>query len=273
MSSLRNFPEQFEQGCDISPSRIERNLDALLSALNVVKLHTQAARLVETNMVLGYQPSTTAGLPTLPFLSAYNNVALAASTLEPPTTFQNPWRHKATGIPGDAVPELGTGNLWTWETSWVTTDPTMLKALTVLMATDSTYNNVFQYGAAPPTGKNVGQSSDDWAVQVFVDSALNSEDRRNNTVEQVWTGRAATPFQLSYFAPLAAWDTLQPQHPSDGVNGLFIQLGVFTYLPAGSRVRVAITVPQHIAAAASSWGLTPYAEQVLSVTATLLESR
>ena len=271
--SLRNLPEQFANGCDISASRIERNLDALLNALNSVADKHRASRLVKTQIVLGFQPLLNVAAGTLPFMGAYNNAAQAASPLEPPATFQNTWRNKACPLNDLIVPELGSGDQYSWETSWTTNQPTLLHSVSLVMVTDSDFTNTFTYGVAPPTGKVAGQSSDDWALQVIIDSPLQTELRLNTTVEQVITTKAAVPFQLSYFAPLPAWDTAQPPHPTGIPQGLHVQFASMSYIPAGSRVRLVLTVPQYPLANASSWSTDPWTKQSITATVTLLEGK
>jgi hypothetical protein len=273
MSSLRNLPENFQQGCDVSASRIESNLDSLLAAVNKVKPNHQGARFVETRQVLGFQPVTQAAPPYLPWMRAYNDID--ASVLEPPTTFDNSWRLKATTIPEDIVPELNSGNMLTWETSWVSSMPTMLKDFSVFMAVDFEYPNTFIYGAVPPTGKVTGDSVNDWCVQFFIDSALDTDDRKAVSVEQVWTNRKMAPFAINPVAGPGP-DTMSPPHPQDGVEGYLIRLPSFTYIPAGARCRVAITIPQYPmpgAPAASGWDQYPHVQQVMSACISLLEPR
>lgn len=275
MSSVRNLPEQFQQGCDISASRIERNLDALLEAVNTVQPRHQGTRLVETRMVLGFQPSTVAVPQSLPWLRAYNYTGDAANW-EPPTTFDNSWRLKATGIPEDIVPELNSGNLLSWEVSWHTEKPTLVKDVTVVMAGyEAEYANTFVYGAVPPTGKAIGGSVDDWCVQLFVDSPLDTDDRKAVTVEKVWTQRKMQAFTLQATQIAGPDTTMQPPHPAAGLNGMLIRLPCFTFIPSGSRVRVAITLPQYPmpgAPAASGWGQYPWNSQVISASIAQLES-
>lgn len=271
MSSLRNFPENFQQGCDVSASRMEANLDALFAAVNSVQPRHRGARFVETRQVLGFQPIRQAAPPSLPWLRAYNDID--ASVLEPPTTFDNSWRLKATTIPEDIVPELNSGNLVSWEVAWQSSNPTLLKSVDVFMAVDAAYANTFVYGVAPPTGKVAGDPVDDWCVQFFIDSPLNTDDRKATTVERVWTNRKADAFYLNPVAGPGT-DTMQPPHPEGGVEGVWIRLPAFTYIPAGARCRVAVTIPQYPmpgAPAASGWDQYPWQSQVTNATITLLE--
>lgn len=273
MPSLRNLPENFQNGCDVSASRIEANLDALLAAVNTVKPQHQASRLVATRQVLGFQPTTLPAPQSLPWLRAYNPID--ASVLEAPTTFDNDWRLKATTIPTDIVPELNSGNLLTWEVSWASSLPTMVKDVAVFFAVDATYGNTFVYGAVPPTGKVTGNPVNDWCVQFFIDSSLDTDDRKAVTVEQVWTNRGMDAFAINPVAGPGT-DTMNPPHPEGGVEGYLIRLPAFTYVPAGSRCRVAITIPQYPmpgAPAASGWGQYPFANQVTNACITLLEPR
>lgn len=275
MSSLRNLPENFQQGCDVSASRMESNLDALLEAVNHLKPSHQGARLVETRTVLGFQPSIVASPQSLPWLRSYNYTGDAAA-LEAPTVFDNPWRLKGTTIPEDIVPELNSGNLLTWETSWQTERPTMVKDITVVLAKDTDYPNDWVYGIAPPTGKVATDPVNDWCIQLFVDSPLDTDDRKAVTVERLWTNRNMDAFTLQV-VPVAGPDTtMMPRHPEGGLNGNLIRLPCFDYIPAGARVRVAITIPQYRmpgAPTASGWGQYPWKSQVTNATISLLEPR
>ena len=269
MPSLRTLPEQFGQGLDISGTRIERNLQQLERNLTAAPPALVRHKGTASYLMWGYSPKVAINCD-LPWMSELNSAA-AAATLEPPTTFQNPTRHKATAQPGIV---LGTaGELYTWEVSFVAPESCLLDQIEIdLAAEQSWYGNDFRAGAVPPPGGVTGEFLRDCTIQVMTDNQLEPQNRRLSSVEagSFRASMGANLMNLNPINPLA--DTMQPPMPAALVElyGVHFSIACHVLLPRNTPVRVCITIPQYAAPVVTGWTQLPWLTQVWGCQARLI---
>lgn len=273
MSSNRTVPEQFGRGITVDSTRVEANIETLLDNLNSVDPRYQQRRWIPTCWSAGHQSPAVVAPSTLPWLRWYNPTDV--STIEPPTTFQNPYRTKNCLIEGITT---SNGALYGWSASLYLTRPTILSQLTCWLAVDSVYANTLVYGATPPPkpqGGNYvnGDPVEDLTVMVTVDNYLDTEKRALNAVEAVQYRFAVDRSQISFRAINPAWDTMQPDHPAGALTGLAVEIPVLRLLPENARVRIEVIIPLYNPGATTSgWGLHPTRAGVYNFDLQLLEA-
>lgn len=278
MPSNRIVSQQFDRGITLDGNRIENNLQRLAQVLNEVTPEYIRRRWYPTHWSSGYLPSLLAypiAIPQLPWAVEYNG-GDPDPVAQTPTTYQNPYRHKACAVatinPATKTPALrADGTLYTWEQSLYLSKPTMLDRVTLFWLIDSAYPNPFTYqvGAPPPFAN--GDPSQDFSVTVLVDSVSETEDRTQTSVEVVAGQFSAARARICKVQPDPALDTMQPPFPTGPAWGLAVDIPATVLLPENCRVRFCITVPQYGSTTAANWGDTPWTLQVTSLHVGLYE--
>jgi len=267
----RLLPHQFAPGSTIDGTRIEQALQALVALYNDVPPALVLRRWSQSSMVWGLSPSLKFDGFDPQFLSRDNSER--ASTLEPPTTFRNEQRAKSTVVqPTDwsALPVVVDTR--TMEVTFATSTPIIIGAL-ALMAEVQTlgaieYNKVWEYGAAPPPGKNPGDPSDDFTLQVCVSDGWDIENRKKLRQESLVYNMRSDAFKFDPSGTGAATvDNIDPAHPSGVFDGYAVIPAPLILVPAGARVVIQWTLPIWSAETASNWSNIPAQRNVWNVCA------
>lgn len=285
LPSNRRLPSQWTDGNTIDATRIEACLQQLIEDFNDVPADCVGRRWSPSWPVWGMAP---ANLPfvspfafswarsrRLPFLSAVNSVYNSAVFLQQPPSYTNPQRVKSCGVP-TIDPTLAaddlTGDLLTWEVSWVCNRPTLIGSLAVLAEWQSggPYQNDWVYGAAFPVlppGLANGDATTDFTLQCCVDDAWDVQNRRKLRQESLIFKMRSDAFQ--FFGQGGA-DTILPARPvSNGsFAGFAVRSNPLILVPTGGRVRMQWTVPLYKDADSldvSTWGPNPMAKNLWSL--------
>lgn len=258
MSSLRELPQQFGQGLDVSATRIEQNVNALEQFRQVPPKFVER-RQFPSWLVWGYQSDTKlmADHPwQFPWLREKNASFDLSTTYTPAPTVTNTFRHKGVFTPGIGH-TTALDALYCWEVSFETKEPTHLTKLYAFMLTDSNYVNSGAYAAPAPPSKTAAQSLNDVTLQVFVDDTLDPELRARTSVE---AGSFNLPLAscLTYANPIipGGIDTMQPPHPTEIAHGWRFTADCDVLLPVG-RIRVALVLPRYTTFS-TGWGTAAY---------------
>lgn len=285
-SSSRMTPNQLGLGLDVSATRMQQDLQALANRLNAPLPTDIARRWVETHMTAGYIPTLMTqpagvGVPItpLPWMGSFNGIntpgypATNALT-DPVTKFYNPWRQKGIVNPAISPTTVFGDEIFSWEMSWAQTKPCLLDRWTIVLATDSVYDNDFQWGPGAPAGKTNGQPVDDLVLQVLVDSALNTQTRTTTTMPFLLRDFRVDYYEMTQSAVQGVTDTMIPPTTANGgkvPRGLCIEVFPRCPLPENARVRMILSIPRYSNATTSSWGQAPWQTFVASFHTTLLE--
>ena len=243
----------------------------------------------------------------------------------PPNEIRNHHRFKGTEVPGiladvsdadafdwDAVSSL-QGMQWAWSRTFYFSSPAIVTDIAIGLHTDRgvaagrPYQNTFTYdgGAAtaePPDGFKRGDTSEDLVVLLDIAHPFTPEDTSKRSVVVLSRGfgclgsrfsRLDLP-DLSTVVGSLYNDITPPftggsdNDSQETIDGLFHRLHELNVpIPAKSRVRLAVVIPQHDSALVeSSWGandptgpvypaenpyMDPWASQSYSATLTVLE--
>ena len=273
MPANRLLPQQFAAGTDISATRIEQSLAALVATFNDVPADLVKRRWCPSHVVAGYSPSQDIGVTTarqLPWMQHVNSTGIGV--LEPPTSIQNTERVKSCAVPQAPI-------LLVWELAFANSRPVILSALSMFAEAVATgpFTNPWQYGGAPPTdppGLAIGGPTTDFTFQLAVDDGWDVDNRRKLRQEVlVWRLRADA-FDFDPTAVVAA-DTLLPPSPvANGVwRGHALTPTPLVLLPVGARARVQMTVPRYIDPVGNStWGAQPWKGNAWTMHAEILEA-
>lgn len=265
--SNRLLPQQFGAGTDISGTRIEHALDALVRVYNDVPADLVKRRWCPSHLVANYSPSSGAGggVPAareLPWMRNRNSTAVAApAPVQQITEVQNPQRVKSC-----AVPTVTDANLWTWEVVFANARPIIVSAASLFAEFQAAgpYQNDWTYIAPVPTlppGLGNGDPTTDVTFQLCVDDGWDIENRRKLRQEVLlWRFRSDAFFSDPKFS--AAADTMLPPHPIGKWQGHALLTTPLVLIPAYSRVRAQVTIPRYPGANTQSWGIYPYAGNV-----------
>ena len=276
-SSSRNLPENFATGLDVSGTRIERNLTALVGKLAATPPALVSAKGTASYLMWGYSPNQVSG-DCLPWLRE-NNSPTSVSSFEPATTFLNPYRHKGIQTPGIDPGVIGEGDLWTWEVSFAPAESCLLDSIEVTLMTGppggggSFYTNDFKAGASPPPGKVAGAWLNDCTVSVLTDDQLNNTDRKASAVEGGSFKASLGANLINVNAINPALDTMQPPLPTAlaEIYGIEFSIPCNILVPRNTPVRICITIPEYPGAIDTGWvGLDPWDKQVWTCMARLV---
>ena len=235
-----------------------------------------------------------------------------------PDTIKNKHRFKGTNIPGiDAMitdstettfdEDAITGIQWAWSRSFHFTSPVILHDIALHLHADRSilgvepYRNTFEYTSAssggPPPGFEPGDGAHDLCVLLDIAHPFTPEDTQMRSVVVLSRGFNIPNSAFSQL-PLGVLSTTAPTYAdmyptfrggpdndsTETVGGVMHRLHDLNIpLPARSRARLAVVIPQYDKAAVdSTWGtysasagdklyLRPWSTQSYSATLTVLE--
>lgn len=262
MKTNRLLPHQFAPGSTLDGTRIEQALQALVALYNDVPPALVLRRWSQSSMVWGLSPSLSTYHSDYQWLDGINDANYAPSNLEIPTSYTNKERAKSTNIQPLTDWLAGPVVLFanTMEVTFATSTPIIIGNFAVLAEVDAAmpygYTNPWEYGVAPPTGKNPGDPSDDFTLQVCVSDGWDIENRRKLRQESLVYNMRSDAFRFDP-SGVGAVDTIQPAHPFGVFDGFAVMAGPLILVPAGARVVMQWSLPRYDTSTASGWGLTP----------------
>ena len=280
----RTTNEQFDSKCTIDGNRLDRAMDQIASHFNHIPVGDLKSRLVESHFTAGHCPQIFSDYADgsgnllkqqhpFPFLPSLNATSFAAAN-SASATYQNRQRVKGYAVPGilndenqpvtAASPTAGTH--WIWEGSWQFARPVIIWRLDLMMVSEGEspvksagYNQKYEWpaGVSLPPGAVAGESVKDVSIVLHVDSPLgDSDDRALNAVE---IARHRFEVQKSSVTAIkrektsaALWPKGAPaDFPGDAIGsnfqpyfGVWEPVECVIPVPAGSRVRLSVVVPQ-----------------------------
>jgi len=255
----RLLPQQFAAGTDISGTRIEQALAALVGVYNDVPADLVKRRWCPSHISAGYSPSQEIGVTTPRQLPWLDGLGISA-VLQPPATFPPQQRVKSCAVEG-----LTVSSLYTWEIAFGNARPVIVTSLSMFAEALATgpFDNPWQdIGPVAP--------ADDFTFQMAVDDAWDIENRRKLKQEMLlWKMRSdAFAFNPST-QPLPA-DTIQPPHPVGVWDGHCLTPTPLVLLPPYARSRVQMTIPMYNPGV-STWGSRPWKGNAWSLHVEVLE--
>jgi hypothetical protein len=284
--------EQFADGTTIDGSRIDSALQDVQEVVNSIPKGDLKNRYTQTQFVMGWSPSRHY-LPnqadtSLPWMQAMNDDAQLATVTgglsTPPESYQNPQRAKGYATIGiDPLTQEATagrinGAQYIWSTPIHFSKSVIVQSLKVFFMLDTIaaplapYHNSYTFATAPE-GAVAGPTSD-VSVQMIIDrpKAYGSEDRKLNQVLANKVGFNVVNAKINAATNAPTADMFPNPYPGGNLDGKYFNVTVNEPIPSGSRLRIAIVIPDYEAtSASSSWGSTPWLGQYYSVTLTVLE--
>lgn len=247
MSTNRLLSYQFGPGVTLDGTRIEQSLRDLVALYNDVPADLVSRRWSCSPMVWGFSPTQT--MSTVPFLSELNFPAPA--TPDPVTAAQikNPYRVKSTAFPGQTTAD----DSLIMEVTFSPLRPVIIGGLTLLAERKSTgaFTNIWEYGAAPPDGKNPGDPCEDVTLQVCVSDGWDIENRKKLRQEALLYKTRSDAFLANIAVTVPGASTILPTLlPWDGFA---LDVTPVVLVPAGARVHFIVTIPIYFSATASTW--------------------
>lgn len=247
MATNRLTTYQFGPGITLDGTRVEQSLRDLVTLYNDLPADLISRRWSCSPMVWGFSPTQT--WDTVPFLSELN--VAGGTTLDPVTAAQikNLYRVKSTAFPG----QTGGDNSLIMEVSFSPLRPVIIGGLTLLAERKSTgaFTNVWEYGAAPPDGKNPGDPCEDVTLQVCVSDGWDIENRKKLRQESLLYKTRSDAFFANIPGSVPMASTIVPTLlPWDGFA---LDVMPVVLVPAGARVHFIVTIPKYATAGASTW--------------------
>jgi hypothetical protein len=287
--------EQFADGTTIDGSRIDNAMQDLVEHVNRVPHGDVKDRWTQTQYVMGWSPAKLRVLDQadtrLPWMQAFNNDnQLATITGAPavsPDAYQNPQRVKGYGVraispdlEGSAVAAIKNGVQYVWSAPIHLGASAIIKSLDVFFMLDTNapglhpYQNTYRFSALPLGVSDV--NTRDVSVQILVDRpvAYGSENRRLNQVVSNKRDFAINTAQMLHTPALPTQDMFPGPYPGGNLSGRWFVVDVNEPVPEGSRVRLAIVIPDYTLLApgvVAGWGVDPWLVQYYSVILTVLE--
>jgi len=281
---------QFTEDTTIDGNRLDGFMQAFVDRFNALQPRDLERNWTETTFVTGYQPAKPVsaggvyGSPSLPWMNPRNlpysdtfNQAVDESLFYP----TNEYRSKGWGLPflKTSISLGGGDNYYQWSSSLHVFKPTIITKIMFVMRTDNEFTNSFIYGPngeEVPPGKNQGDPSDDFTVELAVDNPFTQEGRSQGNTEVLRTRFPADAWKMN-----AAISTdMKPEYPAGaGPNptGVYVNLDVEVPIPQNSRVRLNLVIPQYSNGLFDTpydtgWGSTnSFAKQYYSVAISMLE--
>jgi len=262
--SIRELTKtQGANGTAISGVDLDKTAHDTAATLNNLKPSHLRRNLTRQVMVMGHSPQ--------PFLAApgeqlawftNRNSALSVTTLEPPTVFNNPWRYKGDWNDDIDPTTVASGNLWSMEWAWIHPRPAILRRVVVSALTDSNFNNNFQYVAPGPPNHAAAGSVFDLTAAIYADDQYNQDQRSRQLVPVL--KRAFTLDSARLKSGATAPDTMLPAYPTGSADGLMFDVApsqdspLDIPVPALTRLRLLLSIPEYPTPAWSSWGQFPW---------------
>lgn len=222
---------------------------------------------------IGHSPSIATVAPyKLPWMKNFNGPP-SACTLETPAAFVNPWRFKGDWN-DDIDPTTGAdGNLWSMEIGVAVERPHRLRRFVVSALTDADYVNSFRYNNPGPPVHGIDQSVYDMTVLVQADDVYAAGKRNLSLVPAVRRAFKLDGHMLARYAPMGGTDTGLPPYPTGSAQGLMFDTAnhdgtdpLDIPIPAKTKLRFIVQVPEYAVAAWSGWGAEPWRHCLWGIT-------
>ncbi len=279
--SIRELTQvQASNGTVIAGTNIDQSITDAAQVVNNLQPAHLNRTMVRKVRQTGYSPSALGGafVQFLPWMTNVNNTTVAAAGTQPPTTFDNLWRVKGDWN-DDITPETGAdGALWMWESAEVVDTPHVLRRLVVSALFDSEFtNNMVYNNPAPPFHGPINTSVFDITVTIIVDDQYAQDDRSRSAAVVLRRAFRADGYKLARFTPAPGTDTLLPAFPTGSAEGFMFDVAsadgeqLDIPIPAKSRVRVIVSIPEYPVAAWSSWSGYPFSQNTWGATVWLDE--
>lgn len=247
--------EQLADGTRIS-LRLAQVLRNVAARWNNIRRGDLRRPFMPVHLVCGYSPGNPdLATDRLPFMKGYvadADVIAAGADVE--DVLKNRYRVKGYSVP-EIVEHNGTGAHYIWSTTWVFPRPMRVVAATVWLITDSIYSNTFQYAGGHP---KAGTTSDDFSAVLETDDPFAPEDRRKTSLLWLRNGDDLDSWKFSQIAPAPVSDGTYttPEWTGKMPEGLmFTDQDLNIPLPAGSRLRLSLVLPDYAQTAWSGWHL------------------
>jgi len=218
----------------------------------------------------------------------------------PPLAPYSQLRFKGTSVPGitlnSGLAEARDGTQWAWTRTFSFKRPVILHAMSVFMHVDGGADadrpykgesavagaDAYEFGTYPAGGFTAGDYTSDVTVLADVFNQSTPEDVTMTDVPYIrrrWVVNREVFTTFVRNATATDWDDMEPIFSSVDVadarpiNGRLIEdRDLNIPLPAGSKVRMAVIIPQYNnVSVTSSWGAVPWFVQAWSATMTVLE--
>jgi hypothetical protein len=261
--SFRLFSkEQISDGTTIS-LRLERVLGDFAARWNNVPKRDLRRRWFPDYTVGGFTPGRPGSATTndrLPFCKSYNADAdVIAAGGVPDLLIRNRWRAKGHGVPAIAE-DAGIGHQYIWSTTFKYSRPVRGISLAVWLTTDAVFTNTFLFGSSPPTGKISGHVVDDFAIVLEVDDPYLPENRKSTSQIFLRQGVSLRGWEFDNEALVTADSGTHtiPAWTGTVPGGLmFVAQDLNIPIPAESRLRLSLVLPDYSDANASDWRVVP----------------
>lgn len=273
MSTRELSKYQAANGVSIAGTDVSHALRDAADVLNDLQPKHLERNYTRKVWCIGHSPSTNTVNPRkLPWLPSYNSAG-SASAVETPTTFDNPYRYKGDWNDDIDPVNSATEKLWTMEWAVIVSRPSILRRMVVSALVDSAYVNTFRYGVAGPTYHGNDQPVYDLTCIVQADDIYAQGKRELSLVPAIRRAFKLDGHMLSKYAPLGGTDTGLPAYPTGSAQGLMFDMAnhdgtalLDTPIPAGTRLRFIVQVPQYLNPASSSWGAAPWMHNLWGIT-------
>jgi len=218
----------------------------------------------------------------------------------PPLAPYSQLRFKGTAVPGITLgsgSDTRDGTQWAWTRVFSFKRPVILHAMSVLMQVDGGVNaarpyqgedltvagaDAYEFGNSPAGGFSAGAYTSDVTVLVDVFNQSTPEDATMTDVPYIrrrWVVNREVFTTFVRTAGATDWYDMEPPFNSGDmadvrpIDGRLIEdRDLNIPLPAGSKVRVAVIIPQYNQTTVTAWpGLVPWYLQAMSATMTVLE--
>lgn len=280
-NSLREWRDQFAPGSTADGNRLERLLRDVMARFNRLQPRDVRRRWVLNRYVWGGQQSqpyqsVQQQLPWMPIHNDLSAARLVTGTSHPIDGVSNPFRVKGTAVPDiDPTGLLGTGQQWCVSNALAFTRPTILTGISLVMATDTDFQNSFQYTApTPPPSRTAGDPVDDFTLTLEIDDPFNPTTRSLTAVEFQRARLRADAWPLTPIVPAPGWANFAPVFPGGVPGGVLLwadQLNI--PLPRSSKARLSLVIPEYVGYTCG-WAANsgkPWQNQRLTMTLDVLE--
>tara|TARA_R110000824_G_scaffold330135_2_gene516928 strand:+ start:2487 stop:3404 length:918 start_codon:yes stop_codon:yes gene_type:complete len=288
--------EVFYEGTTIDGSRLEKAMRLIEEKFNRVPKGDLKNRFVAVQYHAGFNPQPEDSAPShrFPWLEIRNQATVDVVGVAPVGAPYNELRIKGTQVPGIFLNAGGgnrSGTQWAWSRTFSFKKPAVLDSVSLLMHVESAgpYIGEELGGAStgpyeythPPLGYSTGDYTADVSVTLDVFNPTTPEDPVMADVvytRRRWVINREVFTVFASGATGTGWDDMFPTYDSVNVANvrplqgrLLEDRDLNIPLPAGSKVRISIVIPDYPAGAVQSWGPQPWWIQAFSTTITTLE--
>ena len=292
--------EVFYDGTTIDGSRLEKGMRDITDDFNDVPPGDIKNRFVAVQYHAGFspQPYDATNIHRFPWLEIRNQSTVDVYGEVPIGAPHNELRLKGTHVPG-IFQNAGSGNRdgtqWAWSRTFAFKMPVVIDALSVMMHVESNgpYQgedpriasvDAYEWGASHPQGYSTGDFTSDICVIFDVFNPTTPEDAEMTDVPYTRRRWVVNRELFTLFAnaganPGPAWADMFPVFESGDIadvrplqGRLLEDKDLNMPIPAGSKARVSIVIPQYSGTIGpASWGTVPWYIQAWSTTLTVLE--